>query len=64
MYFWRMYDGKEIDYLEEEGGQLTGFECKWGNEKWRPPTAFQAAYPGSPVHLVTRANVFEHLIEG
>jgi predicted AAA+ superfamily ATPase len=31
-YFWRTYDGKEIDLVEEEGGKLRGFEFKWGNK--------------------------------
>ena len=61
MQFWRTYDGKEIDYLEEEGGQLEGFECKWGSEKWRIPAAFSSTYPGSKVHLVTRSNVLEFI---
>ena len=61
MYFWRTYDGQEIDYLEEEGGQLVGFECKWGREKWRVPAVFTTAYPGSEVHLVKRENVLEFL---
>jgi hypothetical protein len=61
IYFWRTYDGKEIDYLEEEGGRLAGFECKWGNEKWRIPSAFTTAYPESDVEVVNRTNVFEFL---
>ncbi|NPV57333.1 MAG: ATP-binding protein [Anaerolineae bacterium] len=28
-YFWRTYDQKEIDYLEERAGSLAGFEFKW-----------------------------------
>ena len=46
-YFWRTYDGKEIDYLEEEAGQLTGFECKWKDETWRPPQEFLKATPAA-----------------
>jgi predicted AAA+ superfamily ATPase len=61
MYFWRTYDGREIDYLEEEGGRLEGFECKWGTEKWRVPAVFTSTYPGSEVHLVSRSNVLEFL---
>jgi predicted AAA+ superfamily ATPase len=62
-YFWRMYDGKEIDYLEEEAGQLTGFECKWKDEAWHPPQAFLQAYPGSLVHLATRQNFLQYLTD-
>jgi predicted AAA+ superfamily ATPase len=61
IYFWRTYDGKEIDYLEEEGGRLVGFECKWGNDKWRVPSAFTTTYPESEVHVVSRANALEFL---
>jgi len=61
-YFWRTYDGLEIDYLEEEAGQIEGFECKWGNEKWRTPNAFTSTYPNSAVHLVNRSNALEFLI--
>jgi hypothetical protein len=28
-YFWRTYDQKEIDYIEEEGGTLQAYEFKW-----------------------------------
>jgi hypothetical protein len=62
-YFWRTYDGKEIDYLEEEAGKLTGFECKWKDETWRPPQDFLRAYPGSQVHLATRQNFMQYLAE-
>lgn len=60
-YFWRTYDGKEIDCVEEDEGRLIGFECKWGTDKWRVPAAFSAAYPGSDVRLVNRANALEFL---
>ncbi|MFA6047914.1 MAG: ATP-binding protein [Parcubacteria group bacterium] len=32
-YFWRTYDQKEIDYIEEKDGQLRGFEFKWNAKK-------------------------------
>ena len=60
-YFWRTYDGAEIDYLEEAGGQLVGFECKWAATGWRLPSAFTAAYPEASAHLVNRANYLDHL---
>jgi len=60
-YFWRTYDRAELDYLEEEGGRLVGFECKWAAAQWRPPAAFTAAYAESQVHLVNRANYLEFL---
>jgi uncharacterized protein len=61
MYFWRTYDGQEIDYLEEEGGRLLGFECKWGADKWRVPAIFTETYPASQIHLANRANALDFL---
>lgn len=29
-YFWRTYDGNEIDLIEEETNKLCGYEFKWG----------------------------------
>lgn len=31
-YFWRTYDQKEIDLIEEQGGSLFAFEFKWSNK--------------------------------
>jgi hypothetical protein len=62
-YFWRTYDGAELDYVEEEGGRLTAFGCKWGAARWRPPAAFTAAYAGSEVQLVNRDNYLDFLTE-
>ena len=60
-YFWRTYDGAEIDYLEEAEGRLVGFECKWTTPGWRVPAAFTAAYPEGSALLVNRANYLNHL---
>jgi predicted AAA+ superfamily ATPase len=61
VYFWRTYDGTELDYLEEADGQLTAFACKWTGARWRPPALFAAAYPQSAMHLVNRANYLDFL---
>ena len=60
-YFWRTYGGAEIDYLEEEGGKLAGFECKWSEETWRHPAAFLEADPGSDLRVVNKNNYVEFL---
>ena len=37
-YFWRTYDRKEIDWIEERSGKLFGYEIKWNNKKKiKPP---------------------------
>lgn len=32
-YFWRTYDGNEIDLIEEKSGKLSGYEFKWNPQK-------------------------------
>lgn len=32
-YFWRTYDKKEIDLVEDRGGKLFGYEVKWSAKK-------------------------------
>ena len=56
-YFWRTYDQKEIDYVEEHGGVLYGFEFKWQGEM-KPATRreFLEAYPNAVMETVTREN--------
>jgi len=63
-YFWRTYEGAELDYLEEADGRLTAFECKWTATRWRPPAIFSATYPESATHLVNRSNYLDFLTEG
>ncbi len=55
-YFWRTHQQQEIDYLEESGGRLSGFEIKWQARKGRAPETFLKAYPGSQVELINRDN--------
>lgn len=44
-YFWRTYDQKEVDYVEEADGKLTGFEFKFSERaKSKPPKLFTETY--------------------
>jgi predicted AAA+ superfamily ATPase len=62
-YFWRTYDKKEIDCIEEHGGMLYGYELKWQSGSIRRAThnEFIAAYPGSELATITQANFDEFL---
>lgn len=62
-YFWRTYDRKEIDYIEEFGGQLSGYEFKWGSGGLRQATKteFLNAYPDSALATVNQKNFSEFL---
>lgn len=61
LYFWRTHDRYELDYIEEEGGRLVGYECKWSEQRWQPPALFAQTYPGSLVHMAHRTNYLEFL---
>ena len=56
IYFWRTLTGQEIDYLEEEGGRINGYEFKWLKQKFRPNKTFLSAYPKSKIQLINRNN--------
>ena len=51
-YFWRTYDQQELDWLEENDGQLAAFEMKWTTGRVRLPKAFEKAYPAASLSVV------------
>jgi hypothetical protein len=62
-YFWRTYDQKEIDYIEEEDGILAGYECKWSPDAtMKVPEKFLSAYPGTVVQRIDRSNYWRFLL--
>lgn len=62
-YFWRTYDQKEIDLIEEYQGQLYGFEFKWrsGAMKQSIRKSFLSAYPGAQLETISQDNFVEFL---
>lgn len=59
-HFWRTYDGKEIDYVEERDGGLFGFECKWSaNRRIKPPRKWTDSYPDAKFEVVTPDNYLD-----
>ena len=57
-YFWRTYDQKEIDYIEEGGGQLSAFEFKL-NGQAKTPAEFLKSYPNSKFTTIAKNNYFD-----
>lgn len=55
-YFWRTYDKKEIDLVEEREGKLFGYEMKWGDIPAKPPKDWHANYPGASFEVIHRDN--------
>lgn len=62
-YFWRTTQQQEIDWIEDEGGQLQAFEFKWNPKaKTRFPTSFQEAYPGTSMAVISPENYMDWLL--
>jgi len=61
-YFWRTYDQKEIDLIEESGGRLCGYEFKWGNAKAPAPREFLKTYPDSGWKVINQGNYQDFLL--
>ncbi len=58
-YFWRTYNQKEIDFVEEREGKLFGFEMKWGAAGGKPPKEWLKAYPNATWQIINRRNYLE-----
>ena len=60
-YFWRTYDQKEIDLIEERDGKLRAYEVKWQQKSSKVPEDFLKAYPHSEFISVTREDFQKYL---
>ncbi|RDI56503.1 ATP-binding protein [Flavobacterium glaciei] len=61
-YFWRTYDHQELDWLEEKGDALAGFEFKWSEtKKAKIPAAFAKAYPDATYEVINRSNYLDFI---
>ena len=61
-YFWRNYQKKEIDYIEEYGGELKLYECKYSpNRKVKIPADFKNNYTDYDFNVVSTENYWEIL---
>ncbi len=60
-YFWRTYDQKEIDFIEESNGKLEAFEMKWStkNKRVKVPKDFLETYPKSSFSVINPDNFFQ-----
>jgi predicted AAA+ superfamily ATPase len=62
-YFWRNYDQKEIDWIEEGDGKIFGYEIKWKKDKFITPKSFSDAYPEAKVKIINNDNYFEFIVK-
>lgn len=59
-YFWRTWDQQEIDLVEERGGEIHGYEFKWGEKaKAKKPADWSATYPQASFTVINQTNYFD-----
>jgi uncharacterized protein len=62
-YFWRTYDQKEIDFVEESEGKLFAFEFKWlETKRIKAPNDWTKNYPDSVFNIIDSNNYFEFIL--
>lgn len=64
IYFWRTKSQLEIDYIEEQNGQMIAFEMKWNPKKSNIsiPETFLNAYDVKETVVITPENYLEYLL--
>ena len=60
-YFWRTWNGKEIDWVEERGGQYWAYEFKYSKPKKSHFSYFKAIYHQSHFQVVTKDNFWQFI---
>ncbi|MFH1644169.1 MAG: ATP-binding protein [bacterium] len=62
-YFWRTYQGQEIDFIEEIENKLTAFETKWSpTKKVTLPSEWKENYPDVSFNVITPENYLDYVI--
>lgn len=62
LYFWRTYDGQEIDLIEEKDSKISAFEFKFTEKTWKAPRAFSDAYPDASFMQVHKENYLQWIM--
>ncbi len=60
-YFWRTWEGQEIDFVEEREGNLFGFEFKWKEENVKTPKDWTKSYPKAEFQVINQKNYLEFI---
>ncbi len=62
-YFWRTWDGQEIDMVEEREGRQDGYEFKWRGRTPKPPRDWSATYAKASYSVIDRENWIDFVLE-
>lgn len=60
-YFWRTWDQKEVDFVEEREGKLFGYEFKYSPMKKGSQKDFLEAYPNANYTTITSENYLDFI---
>ena len=60
VYFWRTWEGHEIDVIEEREGTLYGYELKW-KQKRSVPKLWQKTYPEAKFEVINKDNYLDFI---
>jgi uncharacterized protein len=60
-YFWRTHDQKEIDFIEESEGALSGYKIKWKKGAGKPIKAWIENYNNATYEIISRDNYFDFI---
>lgn len=62
-YFWRTYDGQELDIVEDREGRLYGYEVKWSGKRVpRAPRDWLKAYSNGEFSVINRDNYLDFIL--
>ena len=61
-YFWRTYDRKEIDLIEECAGKLSGYEIKWKQSRAKAPKDWRKFYPDAGFEVIHQGNYLSYIL--
>lgn len=62
-YFWRTYDRKEIDLIEEHAGKLSGYEIKWKKSRVSAPKDWNKYYPSAGFEVINQENYLNYILK-
>ena len=62
-YFWRTYDRKEIDLIEEHAGKLIAYEIKWKQRRAKAPKDWREHYPNADFEVLHRGNYLNYILK-
>jgi hypothetical protein len=62
IYFWRTWEGEEIDLVEERDGKLFGYEFKYTSQKIKKAKTWFETYPEAELQLITQDNYLDFIL--